>query len=119
MRISEMTTEQAFECMARMVPYVTEIERDQEVVNVKEKLREAAKQEDGDLTTGDVIEAAMPLILGKHRNAFFGILGALEGKKPEEIAKQPYAQTVAAVKADLTKEFFDFLPSAARLVSNA
>ena len=72
MRISEMTTEQAFECMARMVPYVTEIERDQEVVNVKEKLREAAKQEDGDLTTGDVIEATMPLILEKHRNAFFG-----------------------------------------------
>lgn len=116
MRISDMTTEQAFACMARMVPHVAEIERDEELAAAKEALRHKG----GDnVTTGDVIDAVMPLMLGKHKQAVFGILGALEDKQVKEIAGQPYAATIAAVKADMTKEFFDFLPFVYRLVLNA
>lgn len=114
MNISEMNTDKAFECMARMVPYVAEIERDPEIAAAKEALREK-----GDVSTGDVIEAVMPMMLGKHQKAMFGILGALEDKTPEEIAQQPYAATIAAIKGDMTKDFFDFLPFAYRLVLNA
>lgn len=116
MKIREMPTDRAFECMARMVPFFTEIGRDPKVVEAKRKLIDIGKD---DATMTDVIDAVMPVILTRHRETLYGVLALIGDRKPEEIASQPYEETVAMIRGDLNKEFFDFLSFASRLVMNA
>lgn len=115
MNISEMSTEKAFECMARMVPYVVEIENDPNVVEAKRKLTDKA----GELTNGDFMLDIYPLLMRDHREALCGIVAAMEDKTIDEVKSQPWKETFAAIKAGFTKELFDFFPFAVRLVANA
>lgn len=114
MNISEMNTEQAFECMVRLVPYVTEIEGDAQIVEMKKKMREKGEA----LTNADFMAAIYPLLMRDHRDAVFGIVAAMTEKTVEEVKTQPYKETFAAIKAGFTKELFDFFPFAVRLVAN-
>lgn len=116
MKLSEMSSARAFECMARMVPHVAAIERDPEVAAARQRMLDRGLEE---ATMGDVIDAVMPVILERHAEAVFGIVGALEGKTPAQIAGQPCAKTIAAMREGLTQEFFDFLSFASRLVMSA
>lgn len=116
MKLSDMTTAQAFECMARMAPHVAAIERDPEVAAARARLIERGREE---ATLGEIIDEVTPVILDRHREAVYGLVGALEGKAPGEIAAQPFGATARAMRAGMTQEFFDFLSFASRLVMSA
>ena len=115
MTISDMSTEKAFECMARMVPYVVEIENDPNVAEAKRRLQDKG----GDLTNGDFMQDIYPLLMRDHRHALCGIVAAMEDKTIDEVKAQPWKETFTAIKAGFTKELFDFFPFALRLVVNA
>ena len=115
MKLSDMSTEKAFECMARMVPYVVEIENDPAIAEAKRKMTEKS----GEVTNGDFMLEIYPLLMRDHLDALCGIIAAMEGKTAGEVKAQPYKETFAAIKAGFTKELFDFFPFAVRLVANA
>ena len=115
MNISEMSTEKAFECMARMVPYVVEIENDPNVAEAKRKLQDKGSE----LTNGDFMLDIYPLLMRDHSEALCGIVAAMSDKTVDEVRTQPWKETFAAIKAGFTKELFDFFPFAMRLVANA
>ena len=115
MKLSEMNTEKAFACMARMVPYVAEIMGDPNVAEAKRKLGEKA----GELTNGDFMAAIYPLLMRDHGEALCGIVAAMDDRTVEEVKAQPYKKTLAAIRADFTRELFDFFPFAVRLVRSA
>ena len=114
MNISDMSTEKAFECMARMVPYVVEIENDPNVAEAKRKLRDKS----GDITNGDFMLDIYPLLMRDHQEALCGIIAAMSNKTVDEVKAQPWKESFAAIKAGFTKEFFDFFPFAVRLVAS-
>ena len=114
MNISQMSTEKAFECMVRMVPYVVEIMSDPAVAEAKAKL----KEKDGELTGGDFMLAMYPLLMRDHAEALCGIVAAMSEKTPDEVKAQPLGETLAALGAGITKELFDFFPFAVRLVAS-
>ena len=113
MKLSKMSTDKAFECMARMVPHVVEIVSDPNVAEAKKRLTDKGSE----LTNGDFMLEIYPLLMRDHHGALCGIVAAMEGKTPEEVMAQPYTETFAAIKAGFTKELFDFFPFAMRLVA--
>lgn len=112
MKLSEMNTDQAFACMVRMAPYAAQLVD----ALAPEKKRVL---EDSEASASDAINAFVPLLLSEHKEALYGLLGAMDGKTPEEIERQPYAQTMAIIKGDVTREFFDFFGFAVQLVLHA
>lgn len=115
MDISEMPTERAFECMARMAPYVAEIAGDARLAEAKRALRE----KEGGATNGDFMAAIYPLLMREHREAVCGIAAALSGRSVAEVKAQPYRETFEAMQAGFTGELFDFFPFAVRLAARA
>lgn len=115
MKLSEMNTEKAFECMARMTPYVAQIMSDPAVAEAKRKLHDKG----GELTNGDVMLGLYPLLMRDHSEALCGIVAAMEGRTLDEVKAQPYKKTFAAIRAGFTQELFDFFPFAVRLVLSA
>lgn len=114
MKISQMPTEKAFECMARMVPYVVKIEKDEKVIAA----RRALQEKKGEVTGGDFMLSIYPILLLEHGDALCGIVAAMSGKTPEQVAKQPLEETFAAIREGFTRELFDFFPFAVRLVAS-
>ena len=111
MKLSDMTTEKAFACMARMVPHVAEIVGDPAVAEAKRKLHDKA----GELTNGDFMLAIYPLLMHDHCEAVCGIVAAMSEKTLEEVKARPYKKTLAAIMTGFAEDFFDFLPVAVRL----
>lgn len=112
----EMDTEKAFECMAKLVPYVTEIERDAEVIEAKKRLTDPNNTE---TRNSDVMEAVLPLMLQKHREAVFAIVGIVMDKTAEEVSKQPWKVTLGVLKSGAMNDLYDFFPFAVQLVAHA
>ena len=112
MKLSDMTTEKAFACMARMVPHVAQIMSDPAVAEAKQKLIAM----DDELTGGDVMLAIYPLLMRDHCEAVCGIVAALSDKTLEEVKAQPFEETLAAIREGFTEELFSFFPFAVRLV---
>lgn len=115
MNISDMPTERAFECMARMAPCLAEIAGDPKIAEAKRALRE----KDGAPTYADFMQAVFPLLMREHRDAVCGIVAAMTEKTVEEVRTQPYKETFAAIGEGFTKELFDFFPFALRLAASA
>ena len=111
MKLSDMTTEKAFACMARMVPHVAEIVGDPAVTEAKRKLHDKA----GELTNGDFMLAIYPLLMRDHCEAVCGIVAAMSEKTVEEVKAQPFEETLAAIREGFTEELFSFFPFAVRL----
>ena len=114
MSISQMSTDKAFECMARMVPYVVEILGDPKLAEVKKRFDEKGDE----LTNGDFMLEAYPLLLRDHREALYGIVAAMSDKSMAEVKDQSFAETFNIIREGFTKELFDFFPFARRLAAN-
>ena len=113
MKISQMPTEQAFECMVRMVPHVAAIASDEKIIAARRSLRE----KDG-ATAADFMLSVYPILLGEHADALCGIVSAMSGKTEEQVRAQPLEETFAAIREGFTKELLDFFPFAVRLVAS-
>ena len=115
MKISEISTERAMDVLCELTPYVTNIVTDETLVA---ELKEAIDFKDANtmaekmaLTAGKITKI-IPIILKNRKNDVFGIVGVLNEKTIDEIAKQNIIVTMKQIR-DIAKdkELLDFFKS--------
>ena len=119
MKLSEFPTDEGFDVLCAITPYVCNITADEELLN-------AAKSKIAPHATGmskaqlvllgaKKITEVLPLALKKHRNDIYNILAALHKTTAEGIAKQPLAKTIIMVKEmSEDRELLSFFGSPAK-----
>ncbi len=115
MKLSELSTDRATDVLCEIAPYATNIMTDEELIG---ELKAAVDFKDANtmaekiaLTVGK-ISKILPIILKKRKGDIFGILGALNDKSVDEIAKQNIVVTMKQIR-DISKdkELLDFFKS--------
>lgn len=112
MKLSEMPAEKAFEAMGRMIPHVSAILEDPEVIECKNLFK--ASGANGAM----LMSRAMPLLLTKHPGHIFSVVAAATGKAEEEVKTMSLAELKAAFE-EAWADVLDFFPFCLRLVANA
>lgn len=117
MKLSELSTERATDVLCEIAPYFMNITTDEELVG---ELKAAVDFKDAEtmsmaekitVVTGK-ISKILPILLKKRKTDLFGILGALNEKTVEEIAKQNIIKTMSQIR-DISKDkdLLDFFKS--------
>ena len=115
MKLSELSTESATDVLCEIAPYAMAIMTD---VELMAELKAAVDFKDANtmaekiaLTVGK-LSKILPILLKKRRDELFGILGALNEKSVEGIAKQNIIVTMKQIR-DISKdkELLDFFKS--------
>lgn len=115
MKLSELSTDRATDVLCELTPYITNILSDEALlselrtaIDFKESNTLAEKMA---LTAGKITNI-IPILLKNRKSDVFGILGALNEKSVEEIAKQNFIKTMKQIK-DIAKdkELLDFFKS--------
>lgn len=106
MRLSELTTERAADVICEITPYVSGIASDEELLEELRNAidRKALRTKAEYLALGaEKLSKLAPIILKKRKTDVFGILGALNEKEPEDIAKQNILVTLGQIR-DVVKD---------------
>lgn len=115
MKLSELSTDRATDVLCELTPYITNILSDEALLS---ELRTAVDFKEANtlaekmaLTAGKITNI-IPILLKNRKSDVFGILGALNEKSVEEIAKQNFINTMKQIK-DIAKdkELLDFFKS--------
>lgn len=122
MRLSEISTERAADLLCEITPYVSNIVTDEELLGELKKAiaPNGANTRAELLAIGlDKVNKIVPVILKKRKNDVFGIIGALNDKTVDDIAKQNFLATMRQIKEIIKdKELIDFFKSCAGLEGN-
>jgi hypothetical protein len=115
MKISEISTDNAMDVLCELTPYVTNIVTDEDLVGELKKaidFKEANTMAEKMALTAGKITKIIPILLKNRKNDVFGIVGVLNGKTVDEIAKQNIIVTMKQIR-DITKdkELLDFFKS--------
>lgn len=115
MRLSELSTEQAADVLCSITPFVANIASDEELLSELKRAvsKDKVKTRAEELAIGaEKISKLVPIILQKRKEDVFGILGVLNQKSAEEIAKQNFLATLKQAR-DIAKdkELIDFFKS--------
>lgn len=115
MKISELSTDKAFEVLCDLTPYLCSITADEKLIaTLKQKTKlEAGASRAEFLAVGVAkISALAPLILKDHKDDIIGILAVIFEKDPEEIKAQNITETVAMLREVLQdKDLLNFFKS--------
>ena len=115
MKLSELSTERATDVLCEIAPYAMNIMTDEELMS---ELKSAVDFKDANtmaekiaLTVGKVSKI-IPILLKKRKGDIFGVLGALNDKSVDEVAKQNIVVTMKQIR-DISKdkELLDFFKS--------
>jgi mannitol/fructose-specific phosphotransferase system IIA component (Ntr-type) len=115
MKLSELSTDRATDVLCEIAPYVISILEDEELLN---ELKTAVDFEKAETMAekmaiiGNKFTKIVPIILKGKKQDLFGIIGALNEKTPEEIAKQNIVKTMKQIR-EITKDkdLLDFFKS--------
>jgi hypothetical protein len=115
MKLSELSTERATDVLCEIAPHAMAIMTDEELVA---ELKSAVDFQNANTMAekitlvGGKISKILPIVLKKRKVEVFGILGALNEKSVDEIAKQNIIKTMLQIK-DMAKdkELLDFFKS--------
>ena len=115
MKISEISTDNAMDVLCELTPYVTNIVTDEDLVGELKKaidFKEANTMAEKMALTAEKITKIIPIILKNRKNDVFGIVGVLNEKTIDEIAKQNIIVTMNQFR-DISKdkELLDFFKS--------
>lgn len=115
MRISELTTNEGLDVLCEITPYLGAIVTDESLVaELKRKadVGEESTQAQVWAAALDKLTKLMPIILKAHRSDVYGIVGAVNGKTEDEIARQSFIKTAIELRDIINdKEFKDFFKS--------
>ena len=106
MKLSELNTDRATDVLCEIAPYAMNIMSDEELmVELKTAVdfKQATTFAEQIALVGGKISKIVPILLKKRKSDVFGILGALNEKTPEEIAKQNILKTMLQIK-DISKD---------------
>lgn len=117
MKLSQLTTDNALDVLCEITPYVSNIVTDEELMDT---IGKAVKREGGMTRAGVMLLGAekltkiVPVVMKTHRADVYGIVAALNGMEPEEIAQQNVIKTSMQIR-DICKdkELLDFFRSCA------
>ena len=115
MKLSQMTTDKATDVLCEIAPYAINIMTDEDLMS---ELQSAINFDEANTMAEKIavsvgkISKILPILLKKRKNDIFGILGALNDKSIDEIAKQNVIKTMSQIK-DISKdkELLDFFKS--------
>lgn len=115
MKLSELTTEQAADVLCELTPYIANIASDEELLaELKRVIDPKAVANKAELLAlgAEKITKLVPIVLKKRKSDVFGILGVLNDKTNEEVAKQNIIITLKQVRdAVKDKDLIDFFKS--------
>ena len=115
MKLSQMTTEKATDVLCEIAPYFMNITTDEELVGELKlaiDFKEANTMAEKTALLVGKLSKILPILLKKRKADLFGILGALNDKSVEEIAKQNVIKTMVQIKEiSKDKELLDFFKS--------
>ena len=117
MKLSQLTTDKALDVLCEITPFVSNIVTDDDLM---ETIGKSVKREGGLTKTGIMLLGAekltsiVPIVMKTHRSDVYGIVAALNGMEPEEIARQNIIKTTMQIR-DICKdkELLDFFKSCA------
>ena len=115
MKLSKITTDRAMDVLCEIVPNVSNIVTDEELMA---ELKKTVDPNDVETKAGllakgvEMVAKIVPIILKKRKFDMFGILAALNEKTIEEIGKQNILVTMSQVR-DIVKDkdLMDFFKS--------
>ena len=115
MKLSELSTDRATDVLCELTPYITNILSDEALLSelrTAVDFKEANTLAEKMALTASKITNIIPILLKNRKSDVFGILGALNEKSVEEIAKQNFIKTMKQIK-DIAKdkELLDFFKS--------
>ena len=115
MKISEISTDNAMDVLCELTPYVTNIVTDENLVAELKKaidFKDANTMAEKIALTAGKITKIIPIILKNRKHDVFGIVGVLNDKTIDEIAKQNIIVTMKQIR-DIAKdkELLDFFKS--------
>ena len=115
MKLSELTTDEALDVLCEMTPFITNIVSDEELLDeLKNKVEDGRRLTKAEIIAYgiDKLNAIAGILLKKRKADVYGILGALNNKPAEEIAKQNFLVTGAQVREIVKdKALLDFFKS--------
>ena len=115
MKLSELSTDRAMDVLCEITPYITNILSDEKLLSELKTAIEFEKAEtraEQFALIGGKITKIVPIIMEEKKYDLFGIIGVLNEKTPEEIAKQNIIKTMKQIR-EITKdkELLDFFKS--------
>ena len=117
MKLSEISTERAADVLCELTPLIDSIITDEELMKALSAAigaEDAASMSFGQklLLVSDKVGKIVPILMKKRRAEMFGVLGVLNEKTPEQIARQNLVETMRQVY-DLIhdRELMDFFKS--------
>lgn len=111
-----MKTSVAFENMSRALPYVAELLNDEAVIDAKRIMKTRA---DGEAMNSSLLTSLMPTFLTRNPHAVYGLLGAISGKTPQEVADQDWDDTVKLLESPILDDLMRFFIFAVRMANYA
>lgn len=102
-----------FEKMLKLLPYVEEMEQDEELVKAKEQLRSLEH-----FKNSDFIRIVYPVLIEKHLDAIIAIYAIETDCTEEEAEHADISDVIAVLNKGLNTKVQDFLPFATRLVAS-
>lgn len=105
MKLSEMSTRKAAECMVELAAPVGALVKDPAV---REYLEKAAQKKASIDMLADAVGVLLPVFLQKHYSETVKVLSILTGKSAPEIDEQPIKTTISDVKESLDGDLFGF-----------
>lgn len=112
MKLSQMNTEQLADCLCAITEPAGRIMDDGAIAEIIKK--NSVRDEGGRVVNINIMRAVMamvPVLLGRHRIDTFMILGAMNGKTPEEISRQNGLETMADIRACFDADLIGFFSS--------
>lgn len=105
MKLSEMSTRQAAQCMVNLAAPIGTLVKNPAV---KEYMHKAANKEATIETLMDAFAELVPIFLRDHFDELAYIVSALTGKTPDEVGDQTVLETLTDVKSSIDGEFLRF-----------
>lgn len=123
MKISEMDNNQAADALVRIAEPVGNICDDEDFISIWKEINGMKKS---DVNVVRAFGRSLPMFVGyalkKHRDDFFEIIGALDGKSKAAVAKMNFAETVKLVRDsydDILAGFFTRSAPAEKMIEKS